>query len=366
MAGDLAGGSRIMKGVWGAKDTSPGEIEAALRELLKERHAENESYVPARVLNLVVVVDREWRGEILNRLERVGRYHPSRMVLCSVEPGRTTLDAWATMVSDVDLEERRSHSGVLVVGQERVEIDCGPQHLPHLDTVVDPLVVTDLATLVWSPHGHREALDSLMKLAQVVLIDSVDEPSIGEAVRRATELSADAYVVDLAWLRTTPWRERISATFDPPLWRAELEKLSSVTIHHRPDSAVSGLLLFAWLATRLGWQPGAMVSQNGTLVGHARGRRQEVELRLEPDLQQSVPGLAGLTIETASGVSISLDRGSGGLVARRRTREGQESSWTVLGASRGEAGILGEGIRQALLRDPTYRPALEAASVMLT
>jgi hypothetical protein len=33
----------------------------------------------------------------------------------------------------------------------------------------------------------------------------------------------------------------------------------------------------------------------------------------------------------------------------------------VLGASRGEAGILGEGIRQALLRDPTFAPALRAA-----
>ena len=29
-----------------------------------------------------------------------------------------------------------------------------------------------------------------------------------------------------------------------------------------------------------------------------------------------------------------------------------------MGASRGEGGILGEGVRQALLRDPTYRPAL--------
>jgi hypothetical protein len=33
-----------------------------------------------------------------------------------------------------------------------------------------------------------------------------------------------------------------------------------------------------------------------------------------------------------------------------------------MGASRGEPGILGEGIRQALLRDPTYRPALDAAT----
>ena len=33
----------------------------------------------------------------------------------------------------------------------------------------------------------------------------------------------------------------------------------------------------------------------------------------------------------------------------------------MLGASRGEAGILGEGVRQALLRDPTYGPALRRA-----
>jgi hypothetical protein len=48
----------------------------------------------------------------------------------------------------------------------------------------------------------------------------------------------------------------------------------------------------------------------------------------------------------------------------RRSRDGSEQAWTVLGASRGEAGILGEGVRQALLRDPTYVPALSCARVM--
>ena len=37
-----------------------------------------------------------------------------------------------------------------------------------------------------------------------------------------------------------------------------------------------------------------------------------------------------------------------------------------MGASRGEAGILGEGIRQALLRDKSYGPALKAARMMLS
>ncbi len=62
---------------------------------------------------------------------------------------------------------------------------------------------------------------------------------------------------------------------------------------------------------------------------------------------------------------MSLDRGPGGLHARRHDRDGSERTWTLLGASRGEGGILGEGIRQALLRDPTYRPALQAAQAML-
>ena len=37
-----------------------------------------------------------------------------------------------------------------------------------------------------------------------------------------------------------------------------------------------------------------------------------------------------------------------------------------MGASRGEAGILGEGIRQALLRDTAYGPALAAAEKLLS
>ena len=74
---------------------------------------------------------------------------------------------------------------------------------------------------------------------------------------------------------------------------------------------------------------------------------------------------SGVTIETASGELVGLDRSEGGLMARRRARDGREQEWTVLGASRGEAGILGEGVRQALLRDPTYGPALAAARIMV-
>ena len=93
--------------VWSEQDTNPDAIEAALRELLRQRHAANERLAPARVLNLVVIVDREWKGEIANRLERAGRYHASRTVLCAVEDGRDTLDAVATVSYDEPRERDR-------------------------------------------------------------------------------------------------------------------------------------------------------------------------------------------------------------------------------------------------------------------
>ena len=346
--------------VWAGQNTTPSEIESALRDLLKERHARSDAYVPARVLNLVVVADREWRGEIQNRLEQVWRYHASRTILCCVERGRQTIDAWATMEG----EHAVKRTDICVL-HEQVVLDVGPHHLPHLETIVDPLVVTDLATVVWSPHGHDDAVDALLDMTQIVLIDSVNEPDPATAAERAGELAERAYVVDLAWLRSTPWRERVASTFDPPQWRDELGRISSVTVRHRSDSRIAGLLFLGWLAKRLGWEPASMLAQGGALYGTAHARRKDVTLRLEPDERMSAPGLASIAIETASGVSLSLDRGSGGLSARRRTRDGRESRWTVMGASRGEAGILGEGIRQALLRDPTYGPALSAAGQML-
>jgi glucose-6-phosphate dehydrogenase assembly protein OpcA len=347
--------------VWRATDTKPAAIDAALRSALSEIHRENAGYVPARVLNLICVVAKEYSGEIANRLRRVGRYHPSRTIVCSVDPARTTLDAVATIAAPSEVGH-----GQIGLLRETIVVECGDRHLANLDSVVDPLVVTDLLTCVWAPHGHDEAVDSLLDLAQVVLLDSVDDPDPADAIGRSLRLSEKVYVVDLAWLRSTPWRERIAATFDPDPLRPELRTISSMTIRHHPDSAVAAMLLIGWLASRLDWQTSPLMAHRGLVrEGSAHARRQDIKIRLEPDATLQVRGLAGLTLQTAAGRSYSLDRGPGGLRARYHNRRGTEREWTILGASRGEAGILGEGIRQALLRDPTYTPALRAAATLL-
>ena len=346
--------------VWSERDASPSAIDAALRRMLAERHSEDPDFVPARVCNLVAIVDRDWRGEVENRLEKVGRFHPSRTIVCAIEKGRKEIDAVVSLGMSGEHKQ-----GEVAVGAERVELTIGDEHLKRLETIVDPLIVPDLVTIVWSPHGHDEAIDALVRLAGVVLIDTVTAPDPAAAVDRAAWLTERAYVVDLAWLRSLPWRERLASTFDPPQWRPELKEITAVTVRHHPESVVSATLFVCWLATRLGWKPAPMEEEDGGLVARCRAPGRKVKLRVEPDDSMPVPGLAGLALETSSGMKLSLFRGEGGLQAKRKTPGGKEFSWTVLGASRGEAGILGEGIRQALLRDPTYGPALTAACEML-
>jgi glucose-6-phosphate dehydrogenase assembly protein OpcA len=338
--------------VWSASDTTPDAIEAALRELLRERHAANRALAPARVLNMIVIVDRDWKGEISNRLERVGRYHASRTILCAVEDRRKTLDATVVM----SYEDPADALGVI---RESVEIDLGPEHLTRLDSVVDPVLAPELPTVLWAPHRHEEAVARLREMVDVRLLDSDQEPDPAVALEEAADALEWAYVVDLAWLRTVPWRERLAASFDPDHRHVALRQIDHLAVRHRDDSTVSALLLAGWLASRLGWDPRQLAGGAGGLSGSAGRNADEVAVVLEA-VEQEVPGLAGVTVG-CGGFELSLDRAKGGLCARERSSDGDERVWQVLGASRGEGGILGEGVRQALLRDRTYAPALKAA-----
>lgn len=342
--------------VWTAENTTPAAIEEALRALLAERHAESSGYVPARVLNLVCIVDRQWSGEIANRLRGVGRYQASRTIVCAVSEGRTTIDAVATIAA-----AGTPGDGEMTLTFETIVVDVGPGHLEHLDSIVDPLIATDLTTLVWAPHGHWEAVDALQRISHCVLLDTSEEPDVATALRRSAELLESRAVVDLAWLRSTPWRERIATIFDPPSQRVRLREISGLAVRHHPVSGSAALLLCGWLASRLGWPP---VPLRHETIGHAEGELGDVFVALD-STPQEMPGLSGITLSIRDGCELSLDRGAGGLHATQRDADGKTRSWRLLGASRGEGGILGEGIRQSLLSDHVYGQALRCAGALL-
>ena len=151
--------SPVTDAVWSEHDTTPEAIEAALRALLVERHAENEAYVPARVLNMIVFVDKAWEGEVANRLRGVGRYHASRLLVLAYEPRRERLDARVMIAS-----EGEPGPGQLALLRETVVVELGERHLDDLLTIADPLVVTDLKGPVSASisdcgghHGHASS-----------------------------------------------------------------------------------------------------------------------------------------------------------------------------------------------------------------
>ena len=218
---------------------------------------------------------------------------------------------------------------------------------------------------MWSPHGHPEAVDALLAVwPRSCCSTPSTSPTPREALRpRERRWPRSAYVVDLAWLRSTPWRERVAATFDPPRLRPDLRAISAASRSATtPTRRPPALLLVGWLASRLGWEPEPLALRGGAPAGTAHGRRPGRRDPPRADARAAGPAAwPASSSRRAGGRWLRLDRGPGGLRARYKHARGTEREWTILGASRGEAGILGEGIRQALLRDPTYGPALEAA-----
>ncbi len=346
--------------------TGPTDAAEALRELGRRAFQEL-GVVPARALTLVVAAPAERVGEVLARLRETGRNHPSRVVLLAVVDGEEGADgelgAFAEVAGAPGDETGR---GML---RERVLLPVAAAARERIGSLVAPLLVEDVPTVAWAPDLDDAWLDPLRGLCGAILFDARDRERPAAALERAQRLAMAAHVVDLEWLRSEPWRLRVAELFDPPQLRRELWRFTSVEVRHAPESRAAALLFCGWLASRLGWEVAARTSGGEAARGDNGGAKRrrprvvgsDLAVTLRPDREMPVPGLAGVSIATEGGVAMRLDRGPGGLVLERTLPGPKRLRSVVLGASRGERGILAEALRQALLRDPSYRPALGEA-----
>jgi len=298
--------------VWSAPATPPAAVDAALRELLARYHERVRRHAPSRAANLVVVVDASRYREIEQQLDWAARLHTSRMLVCVVNPGQRTVGATARLLVD---EQPRPDAWSF--SHDHVVLTVGETHARHLETVVGPLLIRDLPTLLWAPRIGHDGFESLVGLAEAILLDTEADRDVERSLLRAASLPASVRVVDLAWLRSAPWRERIAAAFDPPTRRAELALLNGVGVRHHPRSRAAAMLFVGWLTTQLGWSVGRLVPAggDGAMFGRAISPRLEIGLRLECEPKQAVPGLDAVTLETSAGTDLSLERAPGGLWA---------------------------------------------------
>ena len=360
----LAGPLTMTDEVWRERDTTPGAIEAALREPAG-RAPPRGARVRARA--------RDEPGR--DRRRRVPRRDrepaPARRALPPVaarscwrsSPGAQE-DRRVVAASAPRTRRSRARSRSAASGSSST---IGERHLPKLDTIVDPLVVPDLATMVWAPHGHDDG-------GRRAAAAGADRPgrlagrarrpgrarARGRAARRRLRRRPRLAALDaVARARRGGLRPAAAAA------RARRRSRGSPSATAQ-DSLAAGAAVLR-LAVPRAWAGGPRRCSAGRrqLAGaRARAAAARSSSRLEP-VEHGRAGARRASRSRWPRAGVSLDRGPGGLRAVRRDRDGKEQVVDGDGRLARRGGILGEGVRQALLRDPTYKPALSAARELL-
>ncbi|HEV8451350.1 MAG TPA: glucose-6-phosphate dehydrogenase assembly protein OpcA [Gaiellales bacterium] len=210
-----------------------GEVERALAAL---RAGDGHPSVRATTLNLVVRCGDAEHVKTANRvLDRIGSSRPLRAMIVMPATGTTRARVSSDSGSDV----------ACGVFNELVELRGNRVALP---SSVTSLLVADLPVFLWwqgeLPPDGDEVLTEMIEMTTRMIVDS-DQAGI-DAVARVDALATG--LVDLAWVRTGPWREAIAALFDGRSQRRLLDHLAAVEVKGPRNQSA---LLAGWLRSRL-------------------------------------------------------------------------------------------------------------------
>ena len=236
-----------------------GQVVEALQGL---RRSASHAATRTSVVNLVVVApDEGLATRAAAAVHDLAGNHPGRtvMVLCRPGPG-PCLDA-DVLLHASEVQGRQ-------VWSEDVRLWVSGPLGQHLDSLIEPLTLPDLPVVVWftgSPPGPSEPL---LAAADAVVVDT-KEPAAAHLAAVAA-LDHRHTVLDLAWIRLTPWRALLAGLFDLPTLRPFLGGVDRAEVGGK---AGARLLLGGWLVSRLGLPAGAVELSGGrhaAMTVHAR------------------------------------------------------------------------------------------------
>ena len=152
--------------------------------------------------------------------------------------------------------------GRVGVSHDRVTLTADDSRLEHAASLLAPLLVGDLPTVLWLPEPDSLIPDRrLLDRAQQILVDST--AGDGADYPRLGDLARSARVHDLAWGGLDFWRAATAAAFESPGRRELLPRIAHLDVHYAGDALSAGLLLSGWVAARAGWRPGELERDNG-------------------------------------------------------------------------------------------------------
>ena len=282
---------------WVGQGVSADDVNAELDRLHRTAGGPGRVLALARTLNLIVAPcpDR-CEEEVEQALDGLGSHTPSRTLVLREQP-TSRVDASLVMESHTP-----AGAGRVGLCHDRVTLSMDGAHLEHSASLLAPLLLSDLPTVLWLPEPKSDVPDPrLLERAQYVLVDSGSGGH--EDLRPLAELAAGIRVHDLAWGRLEYWRAAIAAAFDPADRRALLAEITEVELRYQARGLQTALLLAGWLATRAGWRPGGLEGRTGTArAAAARDDGGAVEIKFTgAECQGGCGGVDGVVFRSDAG-----------------------------------------------------------------
>ena len=194
-------------------------------------------------MTLVAWAPPSWQEAADQTLAGLAHGHPSRAILLMPRAteddvgGPHRVGKWAARVEVRPL-------GKTQVAAEVIAVDL-PGGAPGVASIVTALVRPDLPVFLrWrgAPPVGREPFDSLIELADRLIVDSSEWPDPEGGYSGLSECFDRAACSDIAWRRLEPWRRAIASR-----WPGARE---ASRLHVRGPPLESRLLT-AWLSERL-------------------------------------------------------------------------------------------------------------------
>jgi glucose-6-phosphate dehydrogenase-like protein OpcA len=226
---------------WDGEDVCLDDVDEALARLRAAAAADAPS-MRTSVMTHLAWVPQPWVERARAALEGMGERHPSRTILLFPAPGAddNRIDARA----EVERWEVPGTDRALVT--EVVELTLHGVRAEAPASVVEPLLISDLPVFLrWRgepPWGAPE-LEQLVGVTDRLIVDSTEWDDLPSPYRRLAELFPLCAASDIAWARTSRWREHLAT-----LW-PEIAEVGTLRVR---GTAAQAWLLCGWLRSRLG------------------------------------------------------------------------------------------------------------------
>jgi glucose-6-phosphate dehydrogenase assembly protein OpcA len=247
----------VVLDTWAATNVKLGEVLDAMVEL--RQSSAREAYRTS-VMTLIIVAqsdDEEYRAT--QAMHALGARHPARVLVLRPESEGPTagVDARMTLFgADMGAQAHPVSFG-------EITLTVRGDGCQHLDSIIEPFTLPDLPIVVWYPGSLPDISHCLLSEADTVLVDSKEAGGM-DAFVELIVLGRSGVVIDLSWVRLSPWRTLLAGLFDGATYRPFARGVTSVEVTGKPGPSH---LLGGWLASRLGLDPSAVRLADARHVG---------------------------------------------------------------------------------------------------